>query len=148
MPAAGRCSGGGFVATQDVFSEEELVQLRGFPEIGRTDLIRHFTLTSADEAFLRRFRTGRNVLGAAVHAVLAGVRAGRGGLGAGGRSGPSTPSTSTANWPNSTPTATARCAWPRQWTPAWTGRSPSPDPGACPAVSGPRVAGRSRWGDG
>jgi hypothetical protein len=55
-----------FVATQDVFSEEELAQLRGFPQISRSELIRHFTLTSADEAFVRRFRTGRNVLGAAV----------------------------------------------------------------------------------
>jgi hypothetical protein len=30
------------------------------------ELIRHFTLTDADEAFLRKFRTGRNVPGAAV----------------------------------------------------------------------------------
>jgi hypothetical protein len=29
-------------------------------------LIRHFTLTGADEAFVRQFRTGRNVLGVAV----------------------------------------------------------------------------------
>jgi hypothetical protein len=49
-----------------VFSEEELARLRGFPELGRAELIRHFTLTSADEAFLRKFRTGRNVLGVAV----------------------------------------------------------------------------------
>ena len=56
----------GWVATDEVFSEDELAQLRGFPEINRTDLIRHFTLTSADEAFLLRFRTSRNVLGAAV----------------------------------------------------------------------------------
>jgi hypothetical protein len=42
-----------------VFSEEELARLRGFPELGRAELIRHFTLTSADEAFLRTFRTGR-----------------------------------------------------------------------------------------
>jgi len=54
------------VATRDVFSEEELAQLRGFPEINRAELIRHFTLTGSDEAFLRKFRTGRNVLGAAV----------------------------------------------------------------------------------
>lgn len=38
----------------------------GLPEINRTELIRHYTLTSANEAFVRRFRTGRNVLGAAV----------------------------------------------------------------------------------
>ena len=54
------------VATRDVFSEEELAQLRGFPEIGRVELIRHFTLTGADEAFVRKFRGSRNVLGAAV----------------------------------------------------------------------------------
>jgi hypothetical protein len=54
------------VATRDVFSEEELARLRGFPELGRAELIRHFTLTGADEAFLRKFRTGRNVLGVAV----------------------------------------------------------------------------------
>lgn len=30
------------------------------------ELIRHFTLTDADEGFVRKFRTGRNVLGAAV----------------------------------------------------------------------------------
>ncbi len=33
------------MATRDVFSEEELAQLRGFPEIGRSELIRYFTLT-------------------------------------------------------------------------------------------------------
>ncbi|GIE98717.1 Tn3 family transposase [Paractinoplanes rishiriensis] len=54
------------MATRDVFSEDELARLRGFPELGRAELIRHFTLTSADEAFLRKFRTGRNVLGVAV----------------------------------------------------------------------------------
>jgi hypothetical protein len=54
------------VATRDVFSEEEQAQLRGFPEINRAELVRHFTLTGADVAFLRRFRTGRNVLGVAV----------------------------------------------------------------------------------
>jgi hypothetical protein len=54
------------VATQDVFSEEELARLRDFPEINRTELIRHFTLTGADEGFVRRFRTGRNALGVAV----------------------------------------------------------------------------------
>jgi hypothetical protein len=55
-----------FVATQDVFSAEELARLRGFPEINRAELIRYFTLTGADEAFVRQFRTGRNVLGVAV----------------------------------------------------------------------------------
>jgi hypothetical protein len=54
------------VATRDLFSDEEQAQLRAFPEIGRVELIRHFTLTAADEAFVRKFRTDRNVLGAAV----------------------------------------------------------------------------------
>jgi hypothetical protein len=54
------------VATQDVFSAEELARLRGSPEINRAELIRYFTLTGADEAFVRQFRTGRNVLGVAV----------------------------------------------------------------------------------
>lgn len=47
-------------------ASSEMARLRSFPEIGRVELIRHFTLTDADEAFLRKFRTGRNVLGAAV----------------------------------------------------------------------------------
>jgi hypothetical protein len=54
------------VATRDVFSQEELEQLRGFPEIGRAEFIRYFTLTPADEAFLQRFRGRVNVFGAAV----------------------------------------------------------------------------------
>ncbi len=54
------------MATQDVFSAEDLARLRGFPEINRAELIRYFTLTGADEAFVRQFRTGRNVLGVAV----------------------------------------------------------------------------------
>jgi hypothetical protein len=54
------------VATRAVFSGEELARLRGFPEITRADLIRYFTLTSADEAFLRKYRTGRSVLGVAM----------------------------------------------------------------------------------
>lgn len=63
-------SDGGFVATQDVFSAEELARLRGFPEINRTELVRYLTLTGADEAFVRQFRTGRNVLGVAVQLCM------------------------------------------------------------------------------
>ena len=48
--------GGTAVATRDTFSAEELAQLRGFPEIGRGDLIRYFTLAPADEAFVGKFR--------------------------------------------------------------------------------------------
>jgi TnpA family transposase len=54
------------VATRDVFSEEELGRLRGFPEITRAELIKYFTLTGADEGFLRKFAGQRNVLGASV----------------------------------------------------------------------------------
>jgi hypothetical protein len=54
------------VATRDVFSADELAQLRGFPEIGRAELIRFFMLTPGDEEFVRRFRDKKNVLGAAV----------------------------------------------------------------------------------
>lgn len=41
------------VATRDVFSAVELERLRVFPEIDRTELIRYFTLTQANEAFVR-----------------------------------------------------------------------------------------------
>lgn len=54
------------MATRDVFSAEELAQLRGFPEITRAELVRYFTLTSPDEAFLRKFHGRGNVLGASV----------------------------------------------------------------------------------
>lgn len=49
-----------------MFSAEELEQLRRFPEVDRAELIRYFTLTPADEAFVRQFRGQGNVLGAAV----------------------------------------------------------------------------------
>ena len=54
------------MATRDVFSEDELAQLRRFPEPARAELIRYFTLAPADEAFARKFRGLDNVLGAAV----------------------------------------------------------------------------------
>ena len=44
------------MATRDVFSADELAQLRGFPEVGRAELIRFFMLTPGDEEFVRRFR--------------------------------------------------------------------------------------------
>jgi hypothetical protein len=40
------------VSPGPVFSEERLEQLRSFPDIGRDDLIRYFTLTQADVAFV------------------------------------------------------------------------------------------------
>ena len=54
------------MATRDVFSEDELAQLHRFPEPSQAELIRYFTLTSADEAFVRKFRGQDNVLGSAV----------------------------------------------------------------------------------
>jgi len=54
------------VVTRDVFSEQELAQLRGFPEITRAELIKYFTLTGADEGFVRKFAGQRNVLGTSV----------------------------------------------------------------------------------
>jgi TnpA family transposase len=54
------------VATRDVFSAEELARLRGFPEITRAELIRYFTLTGPEVAFLRKFHGAGNVLGAGV----------------------------------------------------------------------------------
>jgi hypothetical protein len=39
------------VATQ-VFADEELERLREYPEIGRDELFRFFTLTPADMAFV------------------------------------------------------------------------------------------------
>ncbi|MGI5207690.1 hypothetical protein ACQEU6_39710 [Spirillospora sp. CA-108201] len=35
-----------------LFSDDQLEQLRSFPDIGRDDLIRFFTLTPADVAFI------------------------------------------------------------------------------------------------
>ena len=48
---------------QGCVSAEELKQLRRFPEVDRAELIRYFTLTLADEAFVRQFRGLGNVLG-------------------------------------------------------------------------------------
>jgi hypothetical protein len=54
------------VSTRDVFSEHELAGLREFPEISQEELIRFFTLTGADEAFLRSTRQPTTALGVAV----------------------------------------------------------------------------------
>jgi len=61
------------VATRDVFSAGELARLRGFPEIARAELIRYFTLTGPDVAFLRKFHSRVNVLGAGMHYSGAGI---------------------------------------------------------------------------
>jgi hypothetical protein len=42
-----------------MFSAEQLEQLRSFPDIGRDDLIRYFTLTPADVAFVDPGRSRR-----------------------------------------------------------------------------------------
>ena len=52
------------MATRDVFSADELAQLRGFPEIGRAELIRFFMLPPADE---------EQVLGRNIARLLSGV---------------------------------------------------------------------------
>ena len=54
------------MSTRDVFSGQELARLRGFPEISREELIRFFTLSAADEAFVRSMRRPSTVLGVAV----------------------------------------------------------------------------------
>ena len=53
------------MATQ-VFSEAELERLRGFPEVDREQLVRFFTLTPTEEAFVRSHRGPTNRLGVAV----------------------------------------------------------------------------------
>jgi len=55
------------VSTRDVFSEHELARLRGFPEeVSPEELIRFFTLSAADEAFVRSMRRPATVLAVAV----------------------------------------------------------------------------------
>jgi hypothetical protein len=49
-----------------VFSGQKLARLRGYPEISREELIRFFTLSAADEAFVRSMRRPATVLGVAV----------------------------------------------------------------------------------
>src|SRR5664279_6230875 len=56
----------GRVATRDVFTDQELDQLRRLPDISREELIRYFTLTPADEAFVVARHGAANRLGAAV----------------------------------------------------------------------------------
>lgn len=83
------------MATGDVFSEKELTQLRGFPEITHAESIRHVTPTGADEGVAHQFRDVANVLGAAVQLCTlpwlgfapAEVRAGAGGGGGSGAAG-------------------------------------------------------------
>jgi Domain of unknown function (DUF4158) len=54
------------MSSRDVFSPKELAELRGFAEIGWDELIRYFTLTSADEAFVRSKRSPTTMLGVTV----------------------------------------------------------------------------------
>ncbi|HEX9354709.1 MAG TPA: hypothetical protein VF933_12960 [Streptosporangiaceae bacterium] len=46
------------MATRDVFSAQELARLRGFGEITRAELVRYFTLTSAEIQQLRLSQRG------------------------------------------------------------------------------------------
>jgi Domain of unknown function (DUF4158) len=67
FPSEVRSSGEGTpAATRDVFSDDELAQLRRFPEPARAELIRYFTLAPTDETFARKFRGQDNMLGVAV----------------------------------------------------------------------------------
>jgi Domain of unknown function (DUF4158) len=50
------------VATR-LFSDDQLDQLRSFPDIGKDDLIRYFTLTGADVAFVDPGRGRVQVIG-------------------------------------------------------------------------------------
>lgn len=54
------------MSTRHVFAEAELEQLRRFPVINRTELIKYFTLTQGDLDFLSQFRGEANKLGAAI----------------------------------------------------------------------------------
>src|SRR5664280_1564045 len=69
---------GGRVATRDVFTDEELDQLRRFPDISREELIRYFTLTPAERRCVRGRPPRRcepsGCRGSAVQPALVGVR--------------------------------------------------------------------------
>lgn len=54
------------MSTERIFTNEELQQLRGFPEITHADLIKYFRLTPSEMTFLRQFRRPSNVIGVAV----------------------------------------------------------------------------------
>ena len=54
------------MSTRDVFSEQELARLRGFPVITCEELIRFFTLTGADGVFVCSMRRPATMLGVAV----------------------------------------------------------------------------------
>jgi hypothetical protein len=77
------------VATR-FFSDEQMERLRSFPDIGKEELIRFFTLTLADLAFIDNL--GRGVRGSeapghgrpALFVAVAGIRAGRHLVGAAG----------------------------------------------------------------
>ncbi|MGI5488744.1 DUF4158 domain-containing protein [Microtetraspora malaysiensis] len=46
-----------------MFSEDQLERLRSYPDISREDLIRYFTLTPADFAFINPGRVRAGVAG-------------------------------------------------------------------------------------
>jgi hypothetical protein len=51
----------GWSVSTRMFSEEQLEQLRSFPDIGKDDLIRYFTLAPADVAFVGPAVAGRQL---------------------------------------------------------------------------------------
>ncbi len=72
-----------------MFADEELARLRGFPEVGREELFRFFTLSPADVVFVApvRGRGPAGFVGGVVHVAVVGVRAGQGGGRAAGSGG-------------------------------------------------------------
>jgi hypothetical protein len=75
-----------------LFPDDQMERLRSYPDIGTDELIRFFTLTPADVAFVDPGRSrgpaDRRAGRAVVHAALAGVRPGRGACGTAGGGGP------------------------------------------------------------
>jgi len=60
------------MSSRDVFSPKELAELRGFPDIGRDELVRYFTPTAAELTFLKAKRSPMTMLGVAIqrHCLL------------------------------------------------------------------------------
>ena len=59
-----------------MFSPKELAELRGFPDIGRDELVRYFTPAAAELTFLKAKRSPTTMLGVAIqrHCQLEVVR--------------------------------------------------------------------------
>ncbi|WP_312024812.1 DUF4158 domain-containing protein [Nonomuraea sp. WAC 01424] len=61
VPVSSGTAGRGGALSEKMFSEEQLEQLRSFPEITSDELIRYFTPTAADVAFVDPGRGRRSV---------------------------------------------------------------------------------------